>query len=392
MRWHFAVATYNPRAMAAEPSGGLSEASQLLHEGLQLLEERRREVDLLVDRAQERAQQITEEAARRAEEITTQAERQRTELEEQVAALRAEVADLRKQLASLQSANGGTQAAATAALAEHQHPDAAELVEASEVAGTPRWGRRSTIAGARQAIRTRTSRPRWLPPWLPFAIALLVIAAFVATNVDGQGGAARPTPLAAALEATSTPAQAVLQREAATATTEPTATTLVVFAPTVAPTPTPQVVQTSAPPTRETVAPVKLPPAGARVTTPVTLPGEPGPEGPIVAAFTTYTTYTVRPGDTLNRIATQFGVSGETIIRTSGVADPNLLFPGQVLTIPKDTGWLYRVQPGDTLEIIARRFGISVDDLMKSSNVGSGTVRPGELLFVSARGVTAPKQ
>ncbi len=101
--------------------------------------------------------------------------------------------------------------------------------------------------------------------------------------------------------------------------------------------------------------------------------------------YTTYFTYIVRNGDTLNVLAAQFRVSGEAIITSSGLRDPNLLVPGQVLTIPRESGWLYRVQPSETLEQIAARFGTAADDLREASMLTSNTVRPGELLFIPNR-------
>jgi LysM repeat protein len=136
-----------------------------------------------------------------------------------------------------------------------------------------------------------------------------------------------------------------------------------------------------------------LPPAGARLGTPLVVPGDAGPEGPIVAAYTMYATYTVRPGDTLNKVATLFGVTGETIMRSSGLADPNLLLPGQVLTVPRESGWLYRVQQGDTLDVIAMRFGLSLDELMSAGNRASAQVLLGDLVFIPDRGLSAvPKR
>ena len=460
-----------------EQGGALSEASRLLQEGLQLLDERGREVDLQVQQAQERAQQLTTEAEerareiadqaeQRAQEITAEAERHRVELEEQVAALRAEVAGLREELAQLRAgpkggrggraaevaavtglAAGGALARPAAAAdapadapaaAEVATPEAAtssttspsvapaeapegapfeaaDLAEASQAAGTPRWGRRSTIAAAQQAIRsTRSSRPRWLPPWLPFVIVMLAAAAVVATSVDGQGGG-RPgteaTPggrVTSAPQTSSTSKVSIVADTTSLATSTPAESGVLAFAsPTDTPTREPLLAAAGAQPTstrlptpspRPSLTPVAtrqtltLPPPGARVTSPVALPAEPGPEGPIVAAYTTYATYTVQPGDTLNRVASQFGVSGITIMRTSGLADPNLLVPGQVLTIPRDTGWLYRVQPGDTLDVVALRFGLSVDDLVAASGLSSPLVRPGDLLFVPNRGTPGPKQ
>src|SRR5207244_1819708 len=73
--------------------------------------------------------------------------------------------------------------------------EGSEVAEAAEAAGTPRWGRRSSIAAAQQAMRAgRSARPRWLPPWVPFLLVLLAAGAVVATNVDGQAGS-RSTPM-----------------------------------------------------------------------------------------------------------------------------------------------------------------------------------------------------
>src|SRR5437867_11026412 len=93
--------------MLTEQAGGLAEASRLLRKGLQLLDDRRREVDAILEDARERALNTGTEAQRRAQEITFDAEHQKVELEEQVAALRCEVGALREELASLRSGLNG---------------------------------------------------------------------------------------------------------------------------------------------------------------------------------------------------------------------------------------------------------------------------------------------
>jgi len=57
--------------------------------------------------------------------------------------------------------------------------DAAEIAAAPDATGAPRWGRPSSITSAQQAIRTRSARPRWIPPWFPFVLVMLVAAAAV---------------------------------------------------------------------------------------------------------------------------------------------------------------------------------------------------------------------
>src|SRR5438034_3697781 len=171
---------------------------------------------------------------------------------------------------------------------------------------------------------------------------MLVAAAVVATTVDGQVGP-RGSPTDPTIAETRVPASpttddlnlaapklvtfvsAVASETPLIATQAPTMTATPTRASTPSPTPKPT---------------LTLPLARASLTVPAALPAPVSPEGPIVAAYTTYSTYAVQPGDTLNHIASQFGVTGDVIIRTSNIADPNLLAPGQVLTIPRDSGWL----------------------------------------------------
>lgn len=52
-----------------------------------------------------------------------------------------------------------------------------------------------------------------------------------------------------------------------------------------------------------------------------------------------YLQYTVVKGDTLAAIAKRFGSTVGAIAATSGIADPNRITVGQVLSIPQDTGY-----------------------------------------------------
>jgi LysM repeat protein len=230
---------------------------------------------------------------------------------------------------------------------------------------------------------------------------MLVAAAVVATTVDGQVG-----PRGSPVEPTATakPGLSALPTPANPTATALTITTLLAVAAVTSATPiqastiTPLPFRASAgsPTLRSSVttssSPSALPLARASLTVPAALPAPVSPEGPIVAAYTTYSTYTVQPGDTLNRIATEFGASGDIIVRTSNIGNPNLLVPGQVLTIPRDSGWLYRVQPNDTLDLVAVRFGVSLDDLIQASGLASPVVRPGDLLFIPNKALPIEKQ
>jgi LysM repeat protein len=53
------------------------------------------------------------------------------------------------------------------------------------------------------------------------------------------------------------------------------------------------------------------------------------------AASTTSTgTYTVRPGDTLGSIASAHGTTAATLAAHNGMANPNLIIPGQKVSLP----------------------------------------------------------
>lgn len=81
---------------------------------------------------------------------------------------------------------------------------------------------------------------------------------------------------------------------------------------------------------------------------------------PIQAPATS--TYTVQSGDTLSSIAARFGTSYQTLANLNGIANPNLIYVGQVLRVngSASTGSVYyTVRVGDNLSAIASRYGTS---------------------------------
>lgn len=94
----------------------------------------------------------------------------------------------------------------------------------------------------------------------------------------------------------------------------------------------------------------------------------------------TVTTYTVQSGDTLSKIAARFGTTVEQLVRLNNIRNPNLIYPGEVLTINStntlgDLGHnIYTIQYGDTLTGIAQRFGVSVEQIVELNNIQNPNV------------------
>jgi LysM repeat protein len=82
------------------------------------------------------------------------------------------------------------------------------------------------------------------------------------------------------------------------------------------------------------------------------------------------TLYTVQYGDSLSAIATRYGVSMQALMQANGLSIP-YAYVGRTLQIPAGytpvagSTLVYIVQPGDTLFSIARRYGVSVTTLMR---------------------------
>ncbi len=106
-------------------------------------------------------------------------------------------------------------------------------------------------------------------------------------------------------------------------------------------------------------------------------------------------TYTVQPGDTLATIAAAHATTIEAMVAANHLADPNLIFPGQVLVVgggaSVTSGALagagsgsYTVQAGDTLGSIAGRFGTSWEALAAANHLADpNMIMPGQVLSVS---------
>ncbi|WP_156112689.1 LysM peptidoglycan-binding domain-containing protein, partial [Halobacillus sp. BBL2006] len=94
-------------------------------------------------------------------------------------------------------------------------------------------------------------------------------------------------------------------------------------------------------------------------------------------------TYTVMPGDTLYRIALRFQTTVSKLVSVNQLANPSLIKVGQVLLLPGSSASTYTVQPGDTLYSIARRYGTTVQKIADANQISNPSViRAGTKLVI----------
>ena len=83
--------------------------------------------------------------------------------------------------------------------------------------------------------------------------------------------------------------------------------------------------------------------------------------------------HVVKPGETLWQISNFYGVPLAETISANQLPNPNQLFIGQAIIIPKD-GITYVVQPGETLWMIAQRFNTTIDVILRNNDIANPDV------------------
>ena len=139
------------------------------------------------------------------------------------------------------------------------------------------------------------------------------------------------------------------------------------------------------------------PPADATPTSspPETTEEPPATETPSTTAVPTFTPnpatatleptvagqveYTVKPGDNLFRIALNHNTTADAVASANGIANPAMIYVGQVLTIsssgsvqpPATGGTTHTVQAGDNLFRIALKYNMSYVYLAQYNNIAN---------------------
>ena len=112
------------------------------------------------------------------------------------------------------------------------------------------------------------------------------------------------------------------------------------------------------------------------------------------------TSYTIKSGDTLNKIAAQYGVSVANLRSWNGISG-DLIFAGQKIIVKKGTSsntggssnggsnnnqsgtnTYYTIKSGDTLNKISAQFGVSVANLQAWNNISGSLIFAGQKIIV----------
>jgi len=89
--------------------------------------------------------------------------------------------------------------------------------------------------------------------------------------------------------------------------------------------------------------------------------------------------YVVQAGDDLNLIATKFGVTVSAITQANGITNPDFIFVGQKLVIPSSDGTpsttapaggtTHVVKPGESVDSIAAQYGTTREAIASANNL-----------------------
>lgn len=97
--------------------------------------------------------------------------------------------------------------------------------------------------------------------------------------------------------------------------------------------------------------------------------------------------YTVIPGDNLHTISHNYNTTVENVLKFNNIPNPNLIYTGQRIVIPLSPpeAIIYTVKPGDSLYRIAMRYGTFVSNLIMYNYLAPPYfIYPGQQLVVTA--------
>ena len=105
--------------------------------------------------------------------------------------------------------------------------------------------------------------------------------------------------------------------------------------------------------------------------------------------------YTIKSGDTLSKIASNYGTNIKQLCIWNNIKNPNLIYPGQKIIVKKKNSYeqnneennyenvYYTIKSGDTLSEIASNYGTNIKQLCSWNNIQNpNLIYPGQKIIV----------
>lgn len=96
--------------------------------------------------------------------------------------------------------------------------------------------------------------------------------------------------------------------------------------------------------------------------------------------------YTVKAGDTLSEIGAKYGINYMKIARDNNIANPNLIYPGQklIIDVEENEPIKYTVKAGDTLSEIGAKYGVNYMKIARDNNIANpNLIYVGQVLTIN---------
>ena len=92
--------------------------------------------------------------------------------------------------------------------------------------------------------------------------------------------------------------------------------------------------------------------------------------------------YKVQRGDSVSKIAVQFGISMDAVIASNEIRNARRLREGETLRIPNIDGIPHSVTKGDSLAKISKTYNVPLEIILDVNDIRTDAIKEGEILFI----------
>lgn len=91
--------------------------------------------------------------------------------------------------------------------------------------------------------------------------------------------------------------------------------------------------------------------------------------------------YTVQEGESMDMIASRYGISTDQIRWSNGLKT-TAVEPGKILYLPKEPGIVYTVKSGDTVQSITEKYGSNVEEITIFNDLDTKPIAEGQRIYI----------